>query len=82
MSFQSDKRIEGCRGRTGNSIDDIYNDPILSDILRRGPNTSNDSEMFNSDSMLFFMVWIRVEIVCFFSSWVMGISIGDIFFEG
>ena len=49
--LQTDRRPDGVPRNTENSIEDIYNDPILSEILRNNSNSSPDSGVFNSDSV-------------------------------
>ena len=50
-SLQNDRRLDGTSKHTENSIEDIYNDPILSEILRNNSNSSPDSGVFNNDSV-------------------------------
>ena len=50
-SFQNDRRSDATSRNTDNSIEEIYNDPILSEILRNNCNSSPDSGVFNNDSV-------------------------------
>ena len=46
----TDKRTDSATKNKENSIEEIYNDPILSEILRNSSNSSPDSGVFNNDN--------------------------------
>ena len=51
MGVKTDHKSEGGVKSTESTIEDIYNDPILSEILRNSSNSSPDSGVFNGDSV-------------------------------
>merc|ERR1719412_393219 len=51
MGLKTDHKSEGGVKSTESTIEDIYNDPILSEILRNSSNSSPDSGVFNGDSV-------------------------------
>lgn len=50
LPVQTNKRSDGATNIKENLIEDIYNDPILSEILRNSSNSSPDSGVFNNDN--------------------------------